>query len=358
MSLLSILVVLVSMYFVQHVLGVIVLLGYFDQKQIRAEQGIYDVSVIIPFRDEALRIEPLLESIDQLEIPASLEVEFIFVDDHSSDHSAQIVRNKLKTTFRIVQAKSKGKKAAIKLGVEEASHSYIITWDADVVIPNKYFVQLIQYPSADMLILPVKMESNNLMGGLASIEFYWLQMLTYASAKWQSPLLCNGANLVFKKKTFDHVMPFRKDEDQVSGDDIFLMNAILKDNGYVRAYCSKNVQVNTLAPSSFKELIAQRKRWAGKMKSLLDIRSILLGLLMICLSFGTLVSLMLLPFEWLFIIPLGMKLFNELLVLLIYTKGRQALKQIFFVIIHQVWHPLYLLVLFFSRPKDVKWRLE
>ncbi|MEZ4922280.1 MAG: glycosyltransferase [Crocinitomicaceae bacterium] len=110
MSLLSILVVLISMYFVQHVLGVIILLGYFDRKPIIGERGIFDVSVIIPFRDEALRIEALLDSINKLEIPSSLEVEFVFVDDHSSDQTAQIIKNKLKTTFRIVQSNLKGKR--------------------------------------------------------------------------------------------------------------------------------------------------------------------------------------------------------------------------------------------------------
>ena len=47
------------------------------------------ISIVIPFRNEALRLSPLLESLKLLPDPASLE--FLFMDDGSEDRSTWLV---------------------------------------------------------------------------------------------------------------------------------------------------------------------------------------------------------------------------------------------------------------------------
>ena len=51
-----------------------------------------DIALIIPFRNEANRIQPLLDQLKS-NLPPSLSL--IFVDDHSTDQSVSIIKDHL-----------------------------------------------------------------------------------------------------------------------------------------------------------------------------------------------------------------------------------------------------------------------
>jgi dolichol-phosphate mannosyltransferase len=94
-----------------------------------AEPGDASISIVIPARDEAERIGPLLDRI--VGAPGVLEV--IVVDDQSSDSTATIARAAGATVLagQPLPAGWAGKAWALQQGVDAASGDWVVTLDAD-----------------------------------------------------------------------------------------------------------------------------------------------------------------------------------------------------------------------------------
>jgi cellulose synthase/poly-beta-1,6-N-acetylglucosamine synthase-like glycosyltransferase len=83
------------------------------------------------------------------------------------------------------------------------------------------------------------------------------------------PVLCNGANLAFTKSTWLQSQGDLHNEE-LSGDDVFLLLSIKKRGGVIRFLKSESAIVKTESAKSFGDFIKQRKRWASKSPSYTD----------------------------------------------------------------------------------------
>jgi glycosyltransferase involved in cell wall biosynthesis len=93
-------------------------------------------SVIIPFRNEDKNLLKLINSFKQLDMSA-LNVEFIFVNDHSTDQFQEICKHvKFKFVSYDLPHGQTGKKAALTYGIEKANGEIIVTTDADCEVPS------------------------------------------------------------------------------------------------------------------------------------------------------------------------------------------------------------------------------
>jgi len=100
------------------------------------------LSIIVPVYNEEKTILDILNALDKLSIP-SVTKEVIVVDDGSTD----LTRNKLaqvKWPKIIYHDKNKGKGAAVKTGIKNATGDYIIIQDADLEYDPKYIKSLIK----------------------------------------------------------------------------------------------------------------------------------------------------------------------------------------------------------------------
>jgi len=89
------------------------------------------VTVIIPVFNEKDTISALLDRVEKAAF-AGLEKEIILVDDFSTDGTRSILDG-LKDKYRILyHEKNKGKGAAVKTAVKEASGDFIVIQDADL----------------------------------------------------------------------------------------------------------------------------------------------------------------------------------------------------------------------------------
>jgi len=258
-------------------------------------------SIIIPFRNEAEVLPDLLESLAKMEYQKS-NFEIIFVDDDSDDDSVDIIRrhcNKLSISFVIlknIRKTSSPKKDAINTAIQEAQYDWIVTTDADCVLPKKWletFNCFINSNETKFIAAPVTYKINSVfLEQFQLLDFLSLQGSTIGGFGIKKPFLCNGANLCYNKDAFFEVQGFEDSTHIASGDDIFLLEKmVLKYPDQVHFLKARSAIVTTKPQSTFKQLLDQRIRWAAKSSAYKNGFSILVSIAVFVMNFLLIVLL-------------------------------------------------------------------
>jgi glycosyltransferase involved in cell wall biosynthesis len=240
------------------------------------------ISVIVPCRNAAEHLPGFIKCIRNQNYDSDL-FELIIIDDNSDDPSyiPDSEHSSLKN-LKVLKNEGRGKKKAIMTGVSASAGSYIITTDADCLPGEKWLSTIaasIQDSRPDMLICPVMLESKpGFFNIFQELEFLGLQGITAGTAVAKRPVMCNGANLVFKKETYlvnvNNLHP-----EILSGDDIFLLHSLKKNhNNNIKWLESEDTVMITASSATFKDYINQRNRWISKAGAYSDRDTIILGL--------------------------------------------------------------------------------
>jgi cellulose synthase/poly-beta-1,6-N-acetylglucosamine synthase-like glycosyltransferase len=235
------------------------------------------VSILIPFRNEAENLKALLSSISSLEYPVEL-LEVILVNDHSDDHFKKIIMSFEKSfPFKIsvlnLPDQLKGKKSAITAGIQHTSAEIILTSDADCNFSHDW-VHKMQAPfeisSIHLVSGSVVFTAKNFLSRLFQLEFAPLIGVGAVGITLGKPNMANGANLAFRKSTFESLNPYADNLSIPSGDDIFLLQKI-KSEYRNAVFFQRDSVVETQSPKNIKSFFIQRKRWAAKWSASADI---------------------------------------------------------------------------------------
>jgi poly-beta-1,6-N-acetyl-D-glucosamine synthase len=233
-----------------------------------------DFSIIIPFRNEEINLPALLHSISQLDYPTE-HFKIYWVNDDSSDDSVQVIETILKhhpqISYEILNNHRESispKKDAINWAMQHLKTQWIITTDADCILPKDWlqlFNQTIQETHAEMIVGSVLItESNQLLNQFQYFDLLSLQGVTLGSFGQKNGFLCNGANLAYTKELFRQINGFTNNQNIASGDDVFLLQEAQKQHKNIEYLLSPNHLVFTQAESTWKQLFHQRVRWAAK----------------------------------------------------------------------------------------------
>ena len=254
-------------------------------------------SIIIPFRNEAEILPTLLESIQKLKYPSHL-FEVILVDDASEDSSVEIINeilqpNSEQNNIRLITNKRQSaspKKDAITVAIGVAKNEWILTTDADCILPATWlnaYDAFIQKYNPTLVAGPVHYQPNNtLVGQFQKFDVLSLQLVTMGFFGWGAPTLCNGANLAYRKDAFVEVDGFAGNNHVASGDDIFILEKMQKlAQGKVLFLKSVEALVTTQVQKTWADTISQRIRWASKTSKQKMLLSKLLGFLVFLTNF-------------------------------------------------------------------------
>lgn len=242
------------------------------------------LSIVIPFRNEINEIKALIDSLNRLEWDKNF-LEIIFVSDYA--HSTVFKRvneetKKLIFDHRVVEnILSQGKRHALKCGISIANANYIITIDADVILPPlllKFYNSYIS--NGNKLVAgPVLFnKSSNFVQKLAAAQNVSLMGIATALFQQGSPLFCSGANMCFSKSVFEQLGGF-DEVDYKGGDDVFVLQKFFKHHQNDIAFIShSDAVVFTPAKHSLKAFIQQQLRWSGKIGKHMGKRSVAIAL--------------------------------------------------------------------------------
>jgi cellulose synthase/poly-beta-1,6-N-acetylglucosamine synthase-like glycosyltransferase len=246
------------------------------------------VSIIVPARNEEASIENCIKAILNQRFPREL-FEVIIVDDHSTDRTFEIATSFASDQLRVLKLTMGHKcmafkKTALHEAIKISNGELIITTDADCYMNEKWLcsiVSLYEQEKPKMIVGPVCFDNEkSFFEKIQSVEFMSLVGSSGASLFFNKPLMCNGANLAYEKKSFEDMGGFQSHEGVASGDDMLLMLNLKKTYPkgirFLKAY---DAIVFTQAQKTLSSFWEQRKRWVSKSKYYTDYYVIAISLL-------------------------------------------------------------------------------
>tara|TARA_B110000438_G_C15780046_1_gene635895 strand:- start:665 stop:1807 length:1143 start_codon:yes stop_codon:yes gene_type:complete len=233
------------------------------------------VSVIIAVRNGEKNINRLLNSLKNQTYNG--EMEFIIVDDESTDRTVNIIQKFTQMDPRFKYFSSKGgdqkltyKKRALDSGIKNAQFEHLLFTDIDCII---------QYLWVENMMLSFTDETDYLIGYSEAVDattsaskfqkadFFMLLSAARGMANNKSAWACTGQNQGYRKSLYSAVGGFSQITEQLQGDDSLFLLLCRK---------AKNINVNFAnSPGSFvisrpeltwTSFLKQRIRWAGDSK--------------------------------------------------------------------------------------------
>jgi cellulose synthase/poly-beta-1,6-N-acetylglucosamine synthase-like glycosyltransferase len=285
-------------------------------------------SIIIPARNEEQNINACLQSIAQLNYPNEL-FEVIVMDDFSTDATVATAQQfpfvkvlELKTLLN--EKINSYKKKAIELGIAASTGDYIVTTDADCIVPENWlynFAFIIQQKPTVFIAAPVAMkEERSAIKVFQSLDFLSLQGITAASVGAGFHSMCNGANLCYSKEAFYKVDGFKGVDHIASGDDMLLMHKLYKQYPNEVHYCKAADSIVLTEPvETVTAFFRQRIRWASKADKYDDKRIFVVLLLVYLLN------------VWLVVLAISCFFISNNLQLLLLALSIKTIAELFFL---------------------------
>jgi len=326
------------------------------------------ISVIIPFKNEEKNLPKLIENLKKQTLHKDV-FEIILVNDSSTDHSFEIVKEFIKneSNFKLVSSNSNdpGKKKALQTGINASKNDFIITSDADCIHSKTWLETIYQFYikfKPKMIIAPVIMYGAGHSGQLQALEFMSLTASTAGSAGICSPIMCNGANLAFDKNAYNELEDAFYDKE-ISGDDIFLLHNFkkkyLKEILYLK---SNQASVYTHSELTLKSFLRQRIRWVSKAGSYKDSFTILTSLVVLLsnllILFTGILSILNTEVIFPFIFLLSLKFIADFIILSISSHFFKQINLLRYFPVTIILYPVYIVITaiwgLFS--KTIKWK--
>jgi len=338
-------VVYISIYlgFVATSFFVISFLAYQKkQKKLFEEEELPNVSILIPAYNEHDSIAQTIESILSSNYPDK-KMEVIVIDDGSTDETFSIAKKyagwRNGKLIKVFTKENGGKGAALNFGIKKAKSDFVFSMDADTFVGSESAKEMIKY-FKDKNVMSVTSamtihKPKTILQKIQHVEYLLGLFLRKAFATVNAVYITPGAFSAYRKEFFDKHGGYA--EHDITEDLELAMR--IQYNGYAIEH-APNAIVYTIAPSKFKQLTQQRKRWyVGLTKNTWRYRK-LFGP-----KYGDL-GIFILPVAWL-------SIFFSLFIMIYFIvySARQVINELIFLnsISYDVFSSLSRFTLFFER---------
>ncbi|GHV77179.1 hypothetical protein AGMMS49942_20000 [Spirochaetia bacterium] len=275
------------------------------------------VSVIVPIRNEEICLEGLLRTLD---IQDYLRVEYVFVDDRSTDESPSMLRRFAGTHENvkiITLTENPGpnhKQYALSRGIDIALGELLLFIDADCEAPPSW-IRAMKVRMADerigVVIGPVFRLLADLPGwhgrgqGPFGKRFFQVYQSFDHAIRYMYLVASTGIgaggggfgnNLILRRKTLDSIGGYGQIPPSPTEDAVLISLVRAVSQYRVRAACGTDVYMMTREKNSWGDLLNQTLRWnnGGLFSPEISTR-LNFGFLMIAISMG-MIAIPLMPF--------------------------------------------------------------
>ncbi len=330
-----------------------VLSGLHAPVSARQRQPSEMVSVIISVRNEEALLARCLESLLAQDYPRE-SYEIVAIDDGSTDSTANILRayaNEHAHIRVITMAPGPGhKRAALIAGIKEAAGELLLFTDGDCIVKPAWIRQMASALSGGHVFVAgpvVETVAPGTLPQLSRMEFLGLIGVAAGLIRSGNPIFCNGANIAYRKSTFEAIGGFGSDS-HFSDDEVILQRFHARDPESVLFTLDEETVVSTPSADSPRSFWQQRVRWSSKRgvytnKSILG-RLILLYFFFLVLFAGLLVSPYI-PGLLTFIVPaLVIKFLADTLVILKTARLLNQSVSALYLVIAELLHVPYIVV--------------
>ncbi len=234
------------------------------------------VSVIVPAFNEEHKIAETIVSLQQVVYP---KIEFIVVNDGSSDGTSTVVRKAIEHDVRfsfIDRKENKGKAASLNEGISHAKGEFVACMDADSVVEPDIFSKALPYfDEANVGAVTVSVELKNpktILQKIIDIEYIiglslFLKLFSIYNCVFVTP----GPFSIYRRNMLHEIGCF--DPKNITEDHEIAYR--IHKHGYAIANCH-HAKVYTITPDTFKGIYVQRRRWySGAIQTLLQHRDII-----------------------------------------------------------------------------------
>ena len=229
------------------------------------------VSVIVAIRNGQKSLDNLIKSLLNQQYDG--EVEFILVDDESTDKTKAIIQNAEEKYPQIKYVSScegsselSFKKKALDAGIKKSNYEILLFTDVDCNM-GKFWVSSIAENFNNNIDYVIGFSRARNIFGLANlfqrIDFLMLMFSAKAVSNIGWPLACSGQNQAYRKSLFNRLGGYKKIAHLLMGDDSIFLQISLKYGAKVKFCDNPNSYVFCRPEKTWKNLLLQRMRWAG-----------------------------------------------------------------------------------------------
>lgn len=240
----------------------------------------FKIAVVVCARNESDCILNLLASIQNQSITKD-KFSLYVINDASEDETGKLVDAFLKQNSGlngkvITNPVAKGKKTSISDFIPTLLEEVVFTTDADCVLGLNVLelvYSVFQNEQTQLVSGPVLLGGKSgTISGFQEIEFFSLIASGAAFIGMALPVMCNGANLAYRKSAYLSSKPYADNLKISSGDDVFLLHAIKRNFGAksIKFLLNAKAEVYTRKMDSIKGFFHQRLRWGAKSSSYTD----------------------------------------------------------------------------------------
>lgn len=241
---------LTTVYITAILLAVLLLAPPFRARGILSKPA----SIIVPFHNEEKTLGALLSSLLQQDTDLK-RCEFIFVNDRSTDSSAELVKARLGEfpDAQLIEITTLpdgkfGKKHALEKAIDAAKHEALIFTDADCAVNKGFISSAVAHlaEGADVVIGAAPLSAAEFTARLSQMETFVNHIVAMLGVRTNNPSMAFGRNFAYTKAAFKAAGGFAAIGKAMSGDDDLLL-AEFKKHGLNIAFNAEGVATSEAA---------------------------------------------------------------------------------------------------------------
>jgi len=247
------------------------IIGLIKTTTIPDSKKLISISIIIAVKNGENSLYRMLDSL--LGQNYSGNMEFIIVDDQSTDQTKKIINDYLLKDSRFKYISSDlgasnlfHKKRAIDAGIKSSKYEYLLFTDVDCVIQVNWVSSMVKCfeDGIDYVVGHAYVDDRvSILNKFQRVDLFMLLFAAKSMISLGSPWASIGQNQAYTKNLYHKLKGFDSLRSYLQGDDSLFLQLAIKNGANVRFNDQVDSYVISRTEKTWWNLLLQRGRWSG-----------------------------------------------------------------------------------------------